>query len=401
MTRILLVVGTRPEAIKLAPLYLELRRSATISAAVCSAGQHREMLTPVWEFFGIVPEFTLDVMTPGQSLPELTARLLLRLDFVYRDARPDVVAVQGDTTTTMTAALAACYRQIRVAHVEAGLRSFDRRAPYPEEINRTVTTRCADYHFVPTERARRNLAREGVSREHTWVVGNTVIDALLYARHATRGVEPADADPQLASVDFTRPVVLVTGHRRENFGAPLARVCEALRQLAAMHDVEIVYPVHLNPRVGQAVSAALGSCPNIHLLSPLSYPAMVVLMDRARIILTDSGGIQEEAPSLGKPVLVLRDVTERPEGVACGAARLVGTSTSRIVSEAAALLGDPLAYQRMASAANPYGDGQASARIRQVLERLNLAGTSLPAAARRGALDREASEQVNSSGSPR
>lgn len=385
MTRVLLIAGTRPEAIKLAPVYLELRRSAGITASVCSAGQHREMLAPVWTFFGIVPEFTLDVMTPGQSLLDLAARLLLRLDLVYRDARPDVVAVQGDTTTTMTAALAACYRQIPVAHIEAGLRSFDRHAPYPEEINRTVTTRCADYHFVPTEGARRNLSAEGVPRECTWVVGNTVIDALLHARDRVREVVPADADPQLGRIDFSRPIVLVTGHRRESFGAPLARVCEALRQLAGMHDAEIVYPVHLNPRVRQAVSAALGSCPNIHLLSPLSYPAMVVLMDRARIILTDSGGIQEEAPTLGKPVLVLRDVTERPEGLASGAARLVGTSTSRIVSEASALLSDARAYQRMVSATNPYGDGQASVRIRHVLERL----------------DRKASEPVNSGDSPR
>ena len=290
MTRILLVVGTRPEAIKMAPLYLELRRSPSFEVSLCATGQHREMLAPVFEFFGIQPEFSLDVMSADQSLPELTARLLPRLDTIYCEAQPDVVVVQGDTTTTMTAALAACYRQISVAHVEAGLRTFDRHAPYPEEINRTITTRCTDYHFVPTEGARENLVSEGISMARTWLVGNTVIDALLHTQDLVRHVEPADADPHLAAIDFSKTIVLVTGHRRENFGAPFGRVCRALRQLADTHAIEIVYPVHLNPRVHDAVSEALGSCPNIHLLPPLPYPAMVLLMTRARIILTDSGG---------------------------------------------------------------------------------------------------------------
>src|SRR5215471_3827434 len=308
MTRVLLVVGTRPEAIKLAPLYLELRRSTTVHVMLCAAGQHREMLAAVLDFFGIVPETSIDVMTAAQTLPGLTARLLRKLDVVYRRARPDLVVVQGDTTTTMTAALAACYRRILVAHVEAGLRSFDRRAPFPEETNRTMATHCADYHFAPTERARANLVREGIAPERMWVVGNTVVDALLHARSLVEHVEPADADSRLAAVDFGKSVILVTGHRRENFGAPLRNICQALRQLAAIHDVEIVYPVHLNPRVGSVVSGALGSCRNVHLLPPLEYPAMIALMNRARLILTDSGGIQEEAPALNKPVLVLRDV---------------------------------------------------------------------------------------------
>jgi len=378
MTRVLLVVGTRPEAIKLAPLYLELRRSTTVHVMLCAAGQHREMLAAVLDFFGIVPETSIDVMTAAQTLPGLTARLLRKLDVVYRRARPDLVVVQGDTTTTMTAALAACYRRILVAHVEAGLRSFDRRAPFPEETNRTMATHCADYHFAPTERARANLVREGIAPERMWVVGNTVVDALLHARSLVEHVEPADADSRLAAVDFGKSVILVTGHRRENFGAPLRNICQALRQLAAIHDVEIVYPVHLNPRVGSVVSGALGSSRNVHLLPPLEYPAMIALMNRARLILTDSGGIQEEAPALNKPVLVLRDVTERPEGVACGAARLVGTRPSRIVNEVSRLLRDPEAYARMAAAPNPYGDGQTSARIRAVLERLAVDGPHRP-----------------------
>jgi UDP-N-acetylglucosamine 2-epimerase (non-hydrolysing) len=370
MTRVLLVAGTRPEAIKLAPLYLELRRSTVVDVALCVTGQHREMLASALEFFDIEPEYALDVMTPDQGLLQLTSRLLPGLDDIYADARPDLVIVQGDTTTTMSASLAACYRRLAVAHVEAGLRSFDRGAPHPEEINRTITTRCADYHFAPTDRARRNLAREGIPARRTWMVGNTVIDALRLARDRVCGRAPADVDRCLAPVNFGKPVLLVTCHRRETFGAPLRGICAAVMQIAANHDVEIVYPVHLNPGVREAVNLALGSRPNIHLVPPLPYPAMVCLMDRARFILTDSGGIQEEAPALGKPVLVLRDVTERPEGIECGVARLVGTAEARIVAEASRLLSDPDAYARMASGRSPYGDGHASSRIRCVLEAL-------------------------------
>jgi UDP-N-acetylglucosamine 2-epimerase (non-hydrolysing) len=370
MTSVLLVAGTRPEAIKLAPLYRELRRARHTTVSFCSAGQHREMLASVLDFFGIRPDVTIDAMRPGQSLAALGARLLRQLDQVYADLRPGVVVVQGDTTTTMTAALAACYREIPVAHVEAGLRSFD-RAPFPEEVNRRVTTRCCDYHFAPTETARRHLMDEGIGAERIWVVGNTVVDALVHARAIVHGVDPAAVDARLAAIDFRKPIVLVTAHRRENLGSALERICAALRQIARLHDVEIVYPVHPNPRIGDAVSAALGSCANVHLLPPLPYPAMVLLMERARVILTDSGGMQEEAPALGTPVLVLREVTERLESVACGAARLVGTCTSRIVSEASRLLSDAAAHQAMASAGNPYGAGDAAGRISQVLERLS------------------------------
>jgi UDP-N-acetylglucosamine 2-epimerase (non-hydrolysing) len=370
MKTILIVGGTRPEAIKLAPLYLELRRSERYHALFCSTGQHREMLKSVFQVFDFAPDFELDVMTPNQALHELTARLVLALDEVYRSARPDLVIVQGDTTTTLAGSLCAYYRKIPVAHVEAGLRSFDKLSPFPEEINRTLTTHLADYHFVPTEQARRNLLRESVAEDRVFLVGNTVIDALLHAGRATEGRDPASLDPQLAGLDWSKRIVLVTGHRRESFGEPLARTCRALRRISQEPDVQVIYPVHLNPNVRDSVFAILGDAPDVHLLQPLSYPGMVFLMNRACVVVTDSGGIQEEAPSLRKPVLVTRDVTERPEGIDAGVARLVGTSEERIVAETLRLLRDPAEYDRMASGRNPYGDGTASAQMREILDRL-------------------------------
>jgi UDP-N-acetylglucosamine 2-epimerase (non-hydrolysing) len=366
--KILLVGGTRPEAIKLAPLYRELKRSARLDVSFCSTGQHREMLQSVLDVFELKPDVELDVMTANQSLHELTSRLLLALHRVYEDVSPDLVIVQGDTTTTMAGALAAYYLKIPVGHLEAGLRSFDRLSPFPEEVNRTVTTHLSQYHFVPTARAQQNLLREGVDDACVFMVGNTVIDALLFATEATKNRQPSELDPQLDGVDWSTPIVLVTGHRRESFGEPLARICRALRRIASENDVQVIYPVHLNPNVRDAVFAILGEAPRVHLLEPISYAGMVYLMNRARLILTDSGGIQEEGPSLCKPVLVMREVTERPEGIEAGVARLVGTSEERIVAEVSELLRDPAHYRRMASGVNPYGDGRTSIRIREILE---------------------------------
>jgi UDP-N-acetylglucosamine 2-epimerase (non-hydrolysing) len=370
MKTVLIVAGTRPEAIKLAPLYLELRRSDFYKVLFCSTGQHREMLTPIFEVFGFTPDFELDVMTPNQALHELTSRLLLELHKIYLEVAPDLVVVQGDTTTTFAGALCAYYLKIPVGHLEAGLRSFDKRSPYPEEMNRILATHLSHYHFVPTERARQNLLREAVEPDRVFLVGNTVIDALLHARREIEGREPSSLDPQLGAIDWSKRIVLVTGHRRESFGEPLARICRALRRIADEKDVQVIYPVHLNPNVRTAVFAILGDAPDVHLLEPVSYPGMVYLMDRAYIVVTDSGGIQEEAPSLCRPVLVTREVTERPEGVEAGVARLVGTSEDRIVSEALRLLHVREEYDRMATGRNPYGDGTTSRQIREILDRL-------------------------------
>jgi UDP-N-acetylglucosamine 2-epimerase (non-hydrolysing) len=354
----------------MAPVYLELRKSRHLEALFCSTGQHNQMLKSVLQVFDIVPQFDLEVMTPDQSLHELTCRLLLALHKVYSDANPDIVMVQGDTTTTMVGALCAHYRKVKVAHLEAGLRSFDKLAPFPEEVNRTLTTHIADYHFAPTRQALLNLRREGVKDDHVFLVGNTVIDALLHVAEMVKTAVPSDLDPQLQSINWSKNIILVTGHRRESFGEPLARICRALRRVAEEDDVQVVYPVHLNPNVRAAVFSVLGDSKNVQLLEPLPYPAMVFLMGRARIILTDSGGIQEEAPALRKPVLVMREITERPEGVEAGVALIVGTSEERIVVETLRLLRDPDAYAAMASGNNPYGDGRSSERIRDIFEQL-------------------------------
>ena len=352
MQKILAVFGTRPEAIKLAPVIRELAaHPEQFATHVCVSAQHRSMLDQVLETFAIRPQHDLQVMQPGQDLFEVTTRCVERLRPVLEAERPDWVLVQGDTTTTFAASLAAFYLGIRVGHVEAGLRTHDKLRPFPEEINRRLTTHLSDLHFAPTSGARDNLLREGIAAETIYVTGNTGIDALLYVReHCTasvsviRGLERWKGD---------RPLVLVTGHRRESFGEGFRRICEALRQIALRGDVDLIYPVHLNPNVQGPVRRLLGDLPNVFLIEPVEYVPFVVLMDRARLILTDSGGIQEEAPSLGKPVLVLRDVTERPEGVAAGNARLVGTDPDRIVSETARLLEDASEYARMSRAENP------------------------------------------------
>ena len=365
---ILFIFGTRPEAIKLAPLIRECRNSpAALDVHVCVTAQHREMLDQVLRFFEITPDHDLDIMKAGQTLFEVTTESLTGLQHVIQSIAPDWIVVQGDTTTVFTAALASYYSRIKVAHVEAGLRSFNKYAPFPEEMNRVMTSHLADFHFCPTEKARANLLKEGIRGEGIAVVGNTVIDALLYGVGKVKHFTADSFGKAFEGVDydhFSKKIILVTGHRRENFGKPFENICGALKDLAARDDVVIVYPVHLNPNVRKPVFDLLRGIGNIHLIEPLDYPAFIWLMEKSYLILTDSGGVQEEAPSLGKPVLVMREVTERMEGVDAGTAKLVGTDRERIVREAGMLLDDPARYAAMASRKNPYGDGKSSQRIR-------------------------------------
>jgi len=352
---ILFVFGTRPEAIKLAPVIEELRRDpASFDVRVCVTGQHREMLAQVLDLFGITPDIDLGLMQPDQNLTDVAAAVLIQVRRVIDETSPRVVVVQGDTTSAMAAGLAAFYARVDVAHVEAGLRSGDVQAPWPEEVNRRLLSVVTRFHFAPTGDARQHLLREGASE--VFVTGNTVIDALLRVREVEL--------PFLSN----RRLVLVTGHRRENFGAGLESICQALADLVRMFDdIEIVYPVHLNPNVQQPVRAILGDSERVHLIEPVDYATFVTLMKRSTLILSDSGGVQEEAPSLGKAVLVMRDTTERPEAVRAGNVRLVGTSRERIVSEAGALLCDPAKLAEMAQVRHPFGDGNASKRIADVL----------------------------------
>ena len=359
--RLLLVVGTRPEAIKLCPVFLELQRRSEFAVQLCATAQHRELLDQVLDVFGVAPDWDLDLMRPGQTLAETTARVIAGLEAVLQDARPDMVLVQGDTTTTLCGALAAFYHRIPVGHVEAGLRTWDPQQPFPEEMNRVLTSRLATLHFAATRWAAENLLREGVPEARIAVTGNPGIDAVLWVRdRLEQGLLPSRPWPQL---DGSRKLILVTAHRRESFGEGFRRICAALAELAARDDVEIVYPVHPNPSVQVPVRQLLAGIPNIHLIEPLEYVPFVDLMRRAWLVLTDSGGIQEEGPSLGKPILVLREKTERPEGVEAGSVKLVGTQTRRIVEEAVRLLEDRQEYERMARVHNPYGDGHASRRI--------------------------------------
>jgi UDP-N-acetylglucosamine 2-epimerase (non-hydrolysing) len=359
--RLLLVVGTRPEAIKLCPVFLELQRRSEFAVQLCATAQHRELLDQVLDVFGVAPDWDLDLMRPGQTLAETTARVITGLEAVLQDARPDMVLVQGDTTTTLCGALAAFYHRIPVGHVEAGLRTWDPQQPFPEEMNRVLTSRLATLHFAATRWAAENLLREGVPEARIAVTGNPGIDAVLWVRdRLEQGLLPSRPWPQL---DGSRKLILVTAHRRESFGEGFRRICAALAELAARDDVEIVYPVHPNPNVQVPVRQLLAGIPNIHLIEPLEYVPFVDLMRRAWLVLTDSGGIQEEGPSLGKPILVLREKTERPEGVEAGSVKLVGTQTRRIVEEAVRLLEDRQEYERMARVHNPFGDGHASRRI--------------------------------------
>lgn len=367
MVKVMSVFGTRPEAIKMAPVVAELqRRGGALEPVVCVTAQHREMLDQVLSVFGIEPDHDLDLMCPNQSLPELTSRVLLETTRVLKADRPDVVLVQGDTTTAMVAALAAFYERIPVGHVEAGLRTNDRYYPFPEEINRRLIGPIATFHFAPTERAMGALRANGVPEENLFLTGNTVVDAL---QAIVGSVQSSSGLPYPAP---GHRLVLVTAHRRENFGEPMERVFSAVRRLSAQFpDVEFVYPVHPNPNVAAAARAALGSTERVRLVTPLDYVSFTHLLAKCHLVLTDSGGVQEEAPALGKPALVLRNETERPEGVEAGVALLVGTDEERIVAEASRLLSDPAAYARMSQSRSLYGDGQAARRIVDILgERL-------------------------------
>jgi UDP-N-acetylglucosamine 2-epimerase (non-hydrolysing) len=367
--KILVVFGTRPEAIKMAPVVTQLRKTPGLMTHVCVTGQHREMLDQVLELFGIVPEFDLNIMKPNQDLSDITARILLALRDVLKDGGYDRMLVHGDTTTTMAAALAAFYAQVPVGHVEAGLRTGNIHAPWPEEMNRSIVGRIAEMHFAPTPTAREKLRAENISDDMIWVTGNTVIDALqdVVAKFESDSTLEAKMQAKFPFLDPQRRVVLVTGHRRENFGSGFENICNALKAIARDTDVQIVYPVHLNPNVQAPVNRILSDAPNIHLIAPQDYLPFVWLMRRAHLIITDSGGVQEEAPSLGKPVLVMRDTTERPEAVAAGTVLMVGTDPDEIHQQAVRLLDDDAAYAQMARALNPYGDGQAAGRIAQIL----------------------------------
>jgi len=405
--KILIVFGTRPEAIKMAPLVKEfLKHPDTFDTTLCVTAQHREMLDQVLEFFELTPDFDLDLMKPNQNLYTLTADIITGMKPILDEVNPDYVFVHGDTTTSTSTALAGFYHGAKVCHVEAGLRTFNKQSPWPEELNRQLTGRIADYHFAPTETSEKNLLEEKVDPASILVTGNTVIDALMYAvdkvnnlenddeietlkklistedRGPTSEVSEAATQTSESGVETTalqsaptseptRDLVLVTGHRRENHGQGFLNICQALREIAEKTNAHIIYPVHLNPNVQKPVYEILGDCPNISLIEPLNYKAFVWLMDKAKLIITDSGGVQEEAPSLGKPVLVMRDTTERPEAVDAGTVVLVGTDTDKIVSEATTLLTDESRYDTMSHLHNPYGDGMACARIVEYVEKLS------------------------------
>ena len=370
MKKILLVFGTRPEAIKMAPLVKALQKDTEhFETRVCVTAQHRQMLDQVLEVFGITPEYDLNIMAPNQDLYDITAKVLLGLREVLKDFRPDTVLVHGDTTTSMAASLAAFYMQIPVGHVEAGLRTYNMLSPWPEEMNRQVTDRICTYYFAPTEQSRANLLQENIDAKKIFITGNTVIDALLMAVDiisTTAGVKEK-MSKELQEKGYTvgdREYILVTGHRRENFGDGFLHICKAIKELAALHpEMDIVYPVHLNPNVQKPVYELLSSLSNVYLISPLDYLPFIYAMQHSTLLLTDSGGVQEEAPSLGKPVLVMRDTTERPEAVEAGTVKLVGTNAEAIVSNVTALLLDKEMYKRMSETHNPYGDGQACERI--------------------------------------
>lgn len=367
---VLVIFGTRPEAIKMAPVVAALRQQTSLDVKTCVTGQHREMLDQVLNIFEIRPDVDLSIMKSGQDLTDITAAILLRLRDILRQIKPSIVLVHGDTSTTFAASLAAFYAQIPVAHVEAGLRTHNKYSPFPEEINRKLTGALADLHFAPTETAELNLIAEGISKSSIQVTGNTVIDALMGI--VKKLEESKDLDNTLCrSLDFldqSKKIILVTGHRRENFGQGIINICNALLELSKRKDVEIVYPVHPNPNIQRPVSELLGQQSNIHLIAPLDYLPFIHLLKRSYLVLTDSGGIQEEAPSLGKPVLVMRDTTERPEAVLAGTVELVGTSTEMIVKKAEQLLNDAALYDSFSRKNNPYGDGHSSARIAQAVK---------------------------------
>ena len=367
--KILLVFGTRPEAIKMAPLVKALQADAHFDAQVAVTAQHREMLDQVLDCFEIKPDFDLNMMQPGQTLAQITSRALNGLQQVIAEAKPDLVLVHGDTTTTFAGALAAFYEQVPVGHVEAGLRTGDKYAPYPEEMNRCLTSQLTDFHFAPTETARQNLLHGGVAAEKIFVTGNTVIDALLQTVAKGCALEPYLGEEVNRRIDWSKKIVLLTCHRRENWGRPMHEIFSAVAKLAQelSNDIEIIYPVHKNPLVREAAEELMGAIGNVHLIEPLDYRPFAQLMSLSHLVVTDSGGMQEEAPALGKPVLVLRDVTERPEAIAAGTARLIGTNEQSVYAGLKLLLTNDEVYSRMAHAANPYGDGRTAQHIRDIL----------------------------------
>jgi UDP-N-acetylglucosamine 2-epimerase (non-hydrolysing) len=369
--KILVCFGTRPEAIKMASLVHKLKESSKFEVKVFVTAQHREMLDQVLDFFELIPDYDLDIMQENQSLNELSGRIFLKIDEVLEDFQPDIVLVHGDTTTSTVCAWAAFHRNIKVAHVEAGLRTFNKLLPFPEELNRQLTSKISDYHFAPTIQSQQNLLDENIARENILVTGNTVIDSLFWT---VEKLENGFLNPKITElkslINFNKKIILVTGHRRENFGEGFMNICKALKTLADNNDIEIVYPVHLNPKVQKPVMEMLSGISNIHLISPLDYPSFVWLMTKSYLIITDSGGIQEEAPSLGKPVLVLREITERPEALKEGTVKLVGTNVEEIVKTTENLLNNLEDYEKMSRAHNPYGDGDACVKIISFLEKL-------------------------------
>lgn len=366
MKKILIVFGTRPEAIKMCPLVHALNTESLIESRVCVTAQHREMLDQVLELFKIKPDYDLDIMQPNQGLYEITTNILQKIKPVLEDFKPDLVLVHGDTSTTFLTSLAAFYQQIKVGHIEAGLRTGDIFSPWPEEANRKLTSALTQYHFTPTASSEKNLLNENIPQTNITVTGNTVIDALLWVKEkiATNTALEKSLSNQYSFLDKNKHLVLVTGHRRESFGDGFENICKALQEIATTHsDVEILYPVHLNPNVQEPVNRLLKNITNVHLIEPQDYLPFVYLMTRAHIILTDSGGIQEEAPSLGKPVLVMRNTTERPEAIDAGTVKLVGTNSKKIVKEVNILLSNEQKYLAMSKAHNPYGDGKACDKI--------------------------------------
>lgn len=366
--KVMLVFGTRPEAIKMAPLYLELKKHNELDVAICLTAQHRQMLDQVMDFFNIEARYDLDLMKPNQNLYGLTAAIIEGMKPVLEDFKPDYVLVHGDTTTSMAAALAAFYAGAKVGHVEAGLRTHNKWSPFPEEMNRSLTGRLTDIHFAPTQQSKENLFAEGVSEDKIIVTGNTVIDALQLGIGIVEENLPASVQALKEQLAFDKEFILVTGHRRENFGDGFLNICKALKEIAAINpDIDIIFPVHLNPNVQKPVYELLEGIANVHLIAPQPYEAFIWLMNQSKLIITDSGGVQEEAPSLGKPVLVMRDTTERPEAVDAGTVILVGTDKEKIVAETLDLLNNDARYQQMSELHNPYGDGKACARIAKYL----------------------------------
>ena len=362
--KLLFVFGTRPEAIKIAPVIIEfLREKDLFDVVICSTGQHKEMLYQVVDFFDIKLDYNLNLMTKNQSLNLLSSKIMTSIKKVLDKEKPDYVFVHGDTTTTAFTSIAAFYNQIKICHIEAGLRTFNKYSPFPEEINRSITGKLADFHFAPTEKARKNLISEKIGKDSIYVTGNTVIDALLYSKKIINRYKNQEIDQLKKKISKDKKIILITGHRRENFGEGFENICNALIEISKNDNIQIIYPVHLNPNVKNIVNKMLSDIDNIHLIKPLDYPAFVWLMNKSYLILTDSGGVQEEAPSLGIPVLVMRNTTERPEGIEQGTAILVGTEKKKIISTTKKLLENKEFYKKFSLNTNPYGDGKAAKRI--------------------------------------